>query len=84
MLTQQSETVRDPYLNFSSDSIQFSRDFRDLKKTRDGLMDERTDKRTDERTYIRTDGQTNECTARTSPHSTGLRPLSGPLPCLPP
>ena len=32
--------------------------------------------RTDERMDGRTDGK--------SPHSTGLRPLSGPLPCLPP
>ena len=31
-----------------------------------------------------TDGRTNERTNGKSPHSTGLRPLSGPLPCLPP
>ena len=51
MLTKQSGTVRDPYLNFSSDSMPFSRDFRDLKKTpdgrTDGLIDQRRDGRTD-------------------------------------
>ena len=39
-------------------------------------------------TYVHTYGQTNvrtdERTNGKSPHSTGLRPLSGPLPCLPP
>ena len=37
----------------------------------------RTDGRMDGRTDVRTDGRTK------SPHSTGLRPLSGPLPCFP-
>ena len=32
----------------------------------------------------RTNGRTNERTNGKSPHSTGIRPLSGPLPCLPP
>ena len=30
------------------------------------------------------DEQTDEWKKGKSPHSTGLRPLSGPLPCLPP
>ena len=47
-------TVRVPYLNFSSDSMPFSYDFRDLKKTRD----RRTDGPTDRRTDGRMDGQT--------------------------
>ena len=36
--------------------------------------------RTDGRTYVRTDGRTDGRTYGKSPHSTGLRPLSGPLP----
>ena len=40
---------------FSSDSMSFPRDFRDLKKTRDGRTDRPTDRRTDEPTDRRTD-----------------------------
>ena len=44
--------MRDPYLNFSSDSMPFSRDFRDLEKT----PDRPTDRPTDQPTKRRTDG----------------------------
>ena len=42
--------------------------------------DERTNGRTDEQTNGRTDKRTNEQTDEKSPHSTGLCPLSEPLP----
>jgi len=49
--------VRDPYLNLSSDSMSFSRDFRDLKKREldalmDGLRDGWTDRRTVRDPYL--------------------------------
>ena len=39
---------------------------------------------TDGRTDKQTNGRTDERMDRKSPYSTGLRPLLGPLPCLPP
>ena len=42
--------------------------------------DRRMDRRIDGRTDGWTDGRTNGRTDGKSPHSTGLRPLSGPLP----
>ena len=45
-------------ISFSSDSMPFSRNFSDLKKTGDQWTDGRTDGRMDRRTDGRTDGQT--------------------------